>query len=167
MKMEDWVKANREAFDTREPSPRVWKKIERALGAPAIQPVVLWRAAAMVLFGVAAFLLGMQWPRQQPLAQVREFSELAQFYAAEIEKKATLIGLFDVTADAHPFAHELQKLEAMYWVLEEEMNRNPSVAVKDALILNMLVRIDLLNQQLERLEHLRADSARRAAAVGT
>lgn len=37
----------------------------------------------------------------------------------------------------------------MYQVLNEEMKTRPTEKVKDALILNLLVRIDLLNQQRE------------------
>jgi hypothetical protein len=40
----------------------------------------------------------------------------------------------------------------MYSVLKEEMKNHPSQKVKDALVLNLLVRIDLLNQQLHNLE---------------
>jgi hypothetical protein len=40
----------------------------------------------------------------------------------------------------------------MYNVLKEEMKTSPSQKVKDALVLNLLVRIDLLNQQLHKLE---------------
>jgi hypothetical protein len=37
------------------------------------------------------------------------------------------------------------------------MKIKPSEKVKDALILNMLVRIDLLNQQIKKLEDSRKD----------
>jgi hypothetical protein len=40
----------------------------------------------------------------------------------------------------------------MYMVLKEEMEARPSRKVKDALVLNLLVRIDLLNQQLQKLD---------------
>jgi hypothetical protein len=50
------------------------------------------------------------------------------------------------------FTPDIQKLDAMYQVLREQMKINPSEKVKDALILNMLVRIDLLNQQIHKLE---------------
>ena len=45
----------------------------------------------------------------------------------------------------------------MYLVLKDEMEKRPSKDVKDALVLNLLVRIDLLNQQLNKLDQ--ADSA--------
>jgi hypothetical protein len=40
----------------------------------------------------------------------------------------------------------------MYQVLKLEMEKRPSADVKDALVLNLLVRIDLLNQQLNKLD---------------
>ena len=49
-------------------------------------------------------------------------------------------------------SQDIQKLEAMYSVLSDEMKRLPSEKVKDAMVLNMLVRIDLLNQQIQKLE---------------
>jgi hypothetical protein len=45
----------------------------------------------------------------------------------------------------------------MYLVLKEEMKTRPSQKVKDALVLNLLVRIDLLNQHLQRLEEEEVD----------
>lgn len=45
----------------------------------------------------------------------------------------------------------------MYEVLREEMKASPSEKVKDALILNMLIRIDVLNQQIKKLEDLRKE----------
>ena len=40
----------------------------------------------------------------------------------------------------------------MYQVLKEEMKIHPGQKVKDALVLNLLIRIDLLNQQLHKIE---------------
>jgi hypothetical protein len=37
-------------------------------------------------------------------------------------------------------------------ILKEEMKSQPSEKVKDALVLNLLVRINLLNQQLYKLD---------------
>ncbi|HEY8512429.1 MAG TPA: hypothetical protein VIL31_10755, partial [Cyclobacteriaceae bacterium] len=55
------------------------------------------------------------------------------------------------------FTQDLYQLEAMYLVLKEEMERNPSAKVRDALVLNLLVRIDLLTQQLQKLDNGRRD----------
>ncbi len=63
--------------------------------------------------------------------------------------------------DNASFTQDLEKLDAMYQVLREQMKSHPSEKIKDALILNMLVRIDLLNQQIENLE----DSEKKAEEV--
>lgn len=63
-----------------------------------------------------------------------------------------MIREFQESEGLNGFTHDFQQLEAMYLVLKEEMKVRPSQKVKDALVLNLLVRIDLLNQQLHRLE---------------
>jgi hypothetical protein len=55
--------------------------------------------------------------------------------------------LFPLATDDEKDAFLRQKME-----LKEEMKTSPSQKVKDALVLNLLVRIDLLNQQLHKLE---------------
>ena len=49
---------------------------------------------------------------------------------------------------------DLQRLDAMYEVLKQELKKNPSKELKDALTLNLLIRIDLLNNQLQAVEEL-------------
>ncbi|MBL7849302.1 MAG: hypothetical protein JNN04_00270 [Cyclobacteriaceae bacterium] len=159
--MKEFFESNRDAFDDRSPSGKVWTRIERALfGARSVNlwnSVAVWRAAAVLLLGLSAFLflnprLGSQG-RADRVAQ-QEFMDVESFYSAEISQKVALIRQEDVFMDDQ-FTQDFQKLEAMYAVLAEEMKRRPSQKVKDALVLNMLVRIDLLNQQIQRLEESR------------
>ena len=82
---------------------------------------------------------------------LQDFVDVESYYAAQISEKAALIsneGLFEDDS----FSQDVQKLEAMYAILAEDMKRHPSEKVKDAMVLNMLVRIDLLNQQIQKLE---------------
>lgn len=81
----------------------------------------------------------------------QDFADIETFYSAQISEKVALISTEDMFAD-DSFTPDIQKLEAMYTVLAEEMKKHPSQKVKDALVLNMLVRIDLLNQQIQKLE---------------
>jgi hypothetical protein len=159
--MRDFFESNREAFDNQTPSPKVWSRIERALfGAPSVslwQSVTLWRIAAFLLLGISLvqFLgprLGSQ-NRADRMAQ-QELVDVESFYSAQISQKVALIRGDEAFLDDQ-FTQDLEKLEAMYAVLAEEMKKHPSQKVKDALVLNMLVRIDLLNQQLQRLEDSR------------
>lgn len=155
-KLEDFVRENRSAFDDREPSPKVWNRIETTLRLRRggwLDAVVLWRAAAIFFMALSAFLLiPRESDRIQNAQALKEFSDVEAFYIQQISNKVEMIGAFDGSDGLNGFTHDFQQLEAMYHVLKEEMKARPSKQVKDALVLNLLVRIDLLNQQLHKLE---------------
>ena len=154
--LEDFVRRNRSAFDDKEPSSKVWSGIESALGTSSSswrRPLFLWRAAAIFFMALSAYLLiPPQTATMENAQALKEFSDVEDFYTQEISNKVELIGEFGGTDGLNGFTHDFQQLEAMYLVLKEEMKIRPSQKVKDALVLNLLVRIDLLNQQLHRLE---------------
>ena len=154
--LEDFVRRNRAGFDDREPSQKVWQSIQVSLGLNASswrRPVVLWRAAAIFFMAMSAWLLiphrAAHWENAQAM---KEFTDVESFYIQQISNKVELIGEFKGSDGLNGFTHDFQQLEAMYLVLKEEMKTSPSQKVKDALVLNLLVRIDLLNQQLHHLE---------------
>jgi hypothetical protein len=167
--LKDFVEQNREGFDDRQPQEVAWKKIEGSLPSKSVSlwnSVSLWRAAAILLLGVAGYLFfAPQGIRNNKIetAQIKgEFKDLEVFYSNQIVEKKELVNQFQtetgLTEDE--VTQNLQKLEAMYQVLKEQMETRPTQDVKDALVLNLLVRIDLLNQQLNKLD-------RRDAAVET
>jgi hypothetical protein len=80
------------------------------------------------------------------------FTDLESYYSNQIAEKVELIHDFDRGDEHEQFTQDFQKLDAMYQVLREEMKARPSTKVKDALVLNLLVRIDLLNLQIKKLE---------------
>ena len=155
--LEDFIKNNRPAFDDREPSEKVWKNIEASVRFnkqhSIWNSVVIWRAAAIVLMCVTIYLL---IPKKGADAQrdlaLSEFTDVEQFYVQQISEKTQLIEEFQRSEGLNGFTHDFKQLEAMYMVLKEEMKNRPSQKVKDALVLNLLVQIDLLNQQLHKLE---------------
>jgi hypothetical protein len=158
--MEDLFRNQRDAFDDKTPPDRVWARIERNLfGTSRVSlwnSVVIWRVAALVLLGLSAYLfIAPRLPLrvEDALAQ-KEFIEVESFYAAQITEKASMIQRDDGFAEDGLTA-DFEKLEAMYAVLSEELKKHPSQKVKDAMVLNMLVRIDLLNAQLQRQEEAR------------
>ena len=157
--LEEFVRDHRSDFDDKTPAPETWRRISQAiLGARSIShwnSVSLWRAAAIVLMTVSIFLV---IERQLPVREMKsalvnpqDFKDIESFYAAQISEKVALISDEGLFAD-DSFTQDLQKLEVMYTVISEEMKKHPSEKVKDALVLNMLVRIDLLNQQIQKLE---------------
>ena len=167
--LKNFVNSNRAAFDDQEPSKKIWGRIES--GLPVMQQrslwnsLAVWRVAAAIFFGLAVYLLLARpsdptMPGKHEVAQTqREFSDTELFYRHEIEQKIELINRYDATGQNDQITHSFQKLDAMYQVLADELKNNPDRKVRDAMILNLLVRIDLLNQQLHLLENKKTKSA--------
>ncbi len=160
--LKNFVDQNRERFDDQLPPEKTWNKIASALPETKTillwNSVIVWRAAAILFLGLASyfFIVGSPAASQKQKKEVArlqgEFSDLESFYSSEIAAKVELINHFDESPEADQFTQDFQKLDAMYQVLKEQMKTQPSQKVRDALILNLLVRIDLLNQQLHKLE---------------
>lgn len=156
--LKNFLDAHRDEFDNRLPSERVWKRIQRSLfGTPSVSvwnSVVVWRAAAVLMLGLSVYQFAvprLNEKQNTDLAAQQEFKDVESYYSAQIVQKVSLIRK-DAGFENDSFTQDLEKLEAMYAVLMEELKKHPSQKVKDALVLNMLVRIDLLNQQIQRLE---------------
>jgi len=158
--LKEFIKKNREAFDHREPSEKIWSAIDQSF--PEMKQkslwdsVVIWRVAAMLFLGLSIYLF-IAKPnsavRKPEVAQMqKDFSDQEVFYSDQIAEKVEFIDDLDGAFGDDQFTQDFQKLDAMYQVLREEMKTKPTEKVRDALILNMLVRIDLLNQQIKRLE---------------
>jgi hypothetical protein len=159
--LKDFVEQNRDGFDNRQPLDGAWKKIERSLPSKSVSlwsSVIIWRAAAILLFGISAYLFfAPQGIRNTKIetAQIKgDFKDLEVFYSSQIIEKKELVNQFQMETGLteDEVTQNLQKLEAMYQVLKEQMDKRPTQDVKDALVLNLLVRIDLLNQQLNKLD---------------
>jgi hypothetical protein len=166
-RLRDFVNKHRDEFDNREPSEGVWSEIERAAfhDMPRkrwMTAVSIWRAAAIVFFGLSVYLFVAPKERHEVSSLQTELKDIESFYGDQIAEKVAFIDKLDGYEDDR-FTQDLKKLDAMYEVLREEMKASPSAKVKDALILNMLIRIDLLNQQIQRLEDYRkTDNSRQA-----
>lgn len=158
-RLKDFINEHRAEFDDREPSERVWSRIERATfqGVSRRREMWVWRAAAVIFFGVSVFLFTTnQYSSKREVSKLQgEFRDLESFYGNQIAEKAAFIDKLETGYEDDRFTQDVQKLDAMYEVLREEMKVSPSEKVKDALILNMLIRIDLLNQQIKKLEDVR------------
>jgi len=154
--LEDFIRKNRDAFDDQEPPEKAWKNIEASVSFQRKglwNSLTLWRAAAVIFMALTVYLLipGSKKPQSTDLA-LKEFNDVEAFYVQQISEKVEMIDEFQRNEGLNGYTQDFQQLEAMYMVLKEEMKTRPSQKVKDALVLNLLVRIDLLNQQLHKLE---------------
>lgn len=153
--LEDFVRQNKEAFDDKEPSTRVWKSIREKLFSTETlwNSLVLWRAAAVVLLGLCVYLWIPRFSENHERnIALTEFKDIEKFYFSQIADKVDQIEGYKGQEGMNGFTSDFQQLEAMYHVLKEEMKTRPSQKVKDALVLNLLIRIDLLNQQLYKID---------------
>jgi hypothetical protein len=156
--LEDFIRSNRQAFDDKEPPASVWARIQENIPAAKARPwydnLIIWRAAAILFMGLSAYLMIPSLSSQQrsDSVAVGEFNDVEEFYTSQISQKVALIEEISKGESADEFGQDFQQLEAMYAVLKEEWKTKPTRKVKDAMVLNLLVRINLLNKHLETLE---------------
>lgn len=153
--LENFISQNRPAFDDQEPSEKVWTNIRKNLFRTSLwNSIVVWRAAAVLLLGLCIYLAIPRITDQYDQTLVlNEFNDVESFYISQISEKVNLIKESrGQETGMNGFTHDFKQLEAMYQVLKEEMKTRPSQKVKDALVLNLLIRIDLLNQQLHKID---------------
>lgn len=155
--LEDFIRKNRQGFDDKEPSGKVWRNIEASMKFSSRNwwnSVGLWRAAAVVFMILSTYLLIPKSIIKSPATDIaaNEFKDVEAFYFQQISEKVELIDGFQKNEGLNGFTQDFKQLEAMYMILKEEMRSRPSQKVKDALVLNLLVRINLLNQQLSKLD---------------
>lgn len=167
-KLEDFIKDNRVAFDDREPSDRIWKRIQAILfttrSVSIWNSLMLWRAAAVVCLCAAIYAwIPTSVNTNKSATTLNEFKDVESFYIQQINEKVEMIhSIKGAESGLNGFTHDFKQLDAMYQVLREELKQRPSKQVKDALVLNLLVRIDLLNKMLEELEESQVDKLEKA-----
>jgi hypothetical protein len=155
--LDDFVRQNRTAFDDKEPSDRVWRNIKATMkfsSGGLWNSISLWRGAAIVFMVLSAYLLLPKhiFTASKSDVAANEFRDVEAFYFQQISEKVELIDGFKKNDGLNGYTQDFKQLEAMYMILKEEMRTRPSQKVKDALVLNLLVRINLLNQQLQKLD---------------
>lgn len=157
-KLKEFIDQHRDEFDNKEPSDGVWAGIERSTKRKTVFTAVsMWRAAAILFFGLSVYLFVAPKEKREVSKLQTELKDIESYYGDQIAEKVAFIDKLDGYED-DKFSQDLKKLDAMYEVLREEMKASPSAKVKDALILNMLIRIDLLNEQIQKLEdHRKTD----------
>src|SRR5436190_12038174 len=127
-RFEKFVEEHRNEFDDKAPSERVWQKITGNIFGPegsVWNSVIVWRAAAIFLLGLSLYLFlskPVYNPDAKPALSQHEFGDIESFYSAQIIEKAALISNEGPFAD-DSFTQDLQKLEAMYAVMSEEMKK--------------------------------------------
>ena len=166
-RLEEFVKANRDAFDEAAPKPALWDRIEADLGGedekvkPLQSNLWMWKAAVVVLLGAVTFLAIERFvPQQQTVAPeqlvstLEEFNELEEFYMAVINEKSDKLSLELEGEEFFNYLEgDIEEIDAIYQELKDTYtNEQASQIVMDRLIHLLRQKLHLINSQLDILE---------------
>jgi predicted CopG family antitoxin len=163
-RLEEFVRQNREQFDTREPDPSIWLRIQPER-TPAVKERRSMRwlrvaaAVAMIFAGSAAgiyFLTGGKAEADQYSSELyREIRETEQYYNQEVsqryeELRPYLVG--DPAAE-EMLRTDMTELDEVYAELKKDLKDNASnPEVIEAMILNYRVKLEILEDLLNQLK---------------
>lgn len=166
--LEQFIKSEREAFDNKEPREKLWSRIESDLDSRQDRWGWIWKAAVLVLIPLCGFLL---WERGQndqlaqdfPQTDVfvdPEFEETELYYSQLISQKKGIIEQFQVEDPniKESFKLDISALDSLYLELKTELIETGNTAVLEAMVNNLQLRMELLNQQLMILEQIEHDN---------
>lgn len=166
-RLEEFVKANRDAFDDASPRPELWDKIEGALDGtdervkPIKSTLWMWKAAVVLLLGAVTFLAIERFVPQDQVVDtesvvstLEEFQELEAFYTSVIDEKKDKLS---VELEGEEFFNylegDIEEIDAIYKELRDlYTNDQESQIVMDRLIHLLRQKLHLINSQLDILE---------------
>jgi hypothetical protein len=160
-RLEKYIKSHRAEMDDKNPRNDLWSDIESELNQNTKQrhiskTVIFWRAAAVILLLITSWLAFDKLNRNfsdENVGNVAVLSpqliEAETFYISLIGQKKEEIKVMSEKYDlGGDFLNDINMLDSMYSVLKEDMNNGNEENVADAMILNLQLRIEILNQQL-------------------
>jgi hypothetical protein len=178
--LEDFIRENRAQFDSEEPAPRVWKNLEKDLKEPQKKTIGRaiefrrWVVAASVVVSVSIGAL-IIFTRNDNRSQSTQASveavqpglldEINPTYAKEVYHFAQLIELKQTELKQigkdqpelyKQFMGDITTLDSAYNRLQKELPANPNrEQLLEAMIQNLQLQTDLLNQQLRVIKQIR------------
>lgn len=169
-RLKGFVNQNRESFDDKGPSDRVWQKIEVDLANSNPMNIekrhpylAIWKVAAVFFFFATSVLLVMKWQEPATMVvdngqQVDEF-EMAEAYYMKVigQKQAELSMSLTISPElANKFDRDLEVLDSLYQQLKRDIQaKGDASKVQDAMVQNLRLRIEILNYQLDILEKVK------------
>lgn len=172
--LERYVRDNREAFDTFEPSADLWKKIQTDVEKQNGKqpkgrmisfslPKYSMRIAASVAVFLSLGYLGYNY--WKPVQKTYDVVTISPTYAKTLTQFASLVEqkrgeLKQIETEDpqlyHQFDTELKALDANYQNLKQELPKNPNQEeLLQSMIQNLQWQIDLLNQQLQIIQKIK------------
>ena len=179
--LEDFIKDNREAFESEEPKPQLWRDLQARVAENQKDDRVMhlnflkWTAAAaVVIMMVGTFYIVFNQGPTTPVISTNNSSttvtpdqvlnELNPTYAKEVYHFTQLIELkqseLKQIEKEHPelyqqFVKDINKLDSSYQALKTELPKNANrELLLETMIQNLKLQTELLNQQLSVIKQL-------------
>lgn len=154
-KLEAYIRENRQSIEQQHPPESVWNKIENRLRPVSKNSLIIyWQAAAVIFFALSIGLLVKNYQTSNELRAYSfnnaEFLDTEEYYFKVIQDKeslliSSLVHHPDLVAD---FKTDLEELTKNYKILKADFDTNKSEEVLSALIKNLQLQQELLNNQL-------------------
>jgi len=169
-RLEDFMKDNKEQFDDLEPSADLWSRIEKHLPAEGTLPqkkeakmfslaFVMKVAASIIIVMGIGFFVYVRNERKQGV----DFASINPTYAKQQVQYTSLVEskrseLKQLTQNDpemySEFSAEIAKMDSTYKRLNNELATSPNrELVLQAMIRNLQAQTEVLNQQLNIIEH--------------
>ncbi len=167
--LEEFIKRNRDAFNDEVPDGRflenIIEEVRKEKGKSRRNHMIYWRAAAVFLFLVSAWLVfdkvGLRdQSGGKSVYESAELNEAENFYISVIDAKKK--ELMEMSRGKKPLEHDflsdLDVLDSAYNVLKKEMRSGNEDEIENAMIMNLQLRIEVLNRQLNILKKLKNEN---------
>ncbi len=164
-RLEEYIKNNREAFDNKIPSPKVWENIENVADTKKTirLPRVWLRVAAVVAVVIISTIIVTQtniltpgvYAGKSTDPELQELIEAEAFYAQQVNGKLKEIRkCYHTNPDIkNEVETDLTELEKMYNELKNDLRDNISnKMVIEAMINNNRNRLKLVDEVLEQIK---------------
>jgi len=168
-RLENFIRNNRKTFDEQEPPIDLWKRIESGLAAHqkrnakkerVVKLSLLIKAAAVFIAVLTAGVILFQYNKKAAADISNINPQLARkqvYYTALIEEKRNeleRIGKEDPEL-YREFSSEIKKMDESYQKLKKNLPASPNQeATVKAMINNLQIQIEVLNQQLQVIEQV-------------
>lgn len=164
-RLEEFIKANREAFDQYEPSEQVWEQISKSKRKSKTVKFTTWFLRVAAVIAVAAIVTvaitntnifnsdNLSSKGDDP--ELRELIEAEAFYAGQVNEKMDEIRkCYDTFPEIKQEVEtDLTELQEMYDVLKIDLKENISnKAVIEAMIENNRYRLKMVDQVLDQIK---------------
>jgi len=183
--LERFAREHRNGFDSADPSPHIWdeiaKKMENKQNTTPVRSMKKkwWTVAACVALAVAAGAVYMNVQKSKPvpdiIAAVPETNQktdhdadieaidpayakqVAQFSGLIEEKQKELQSIrIEQPSLYEQFSDDIKRLDSTYHLLKHELPVNPNKEeLLQAMIYNLQLQINLLNQQLNVIQKIK------------